>query len=82
MTFPSREAYREYWRAHPALGSIWGPEVEAFSTAPRSGSPPELRSSSRVEAMRVDGTSHDPLLMEVAGATAVAAAVSRQLGEC
>jgi lipase len=30
MTFESNVAYRDYWRAHPALASAWGPELEAY----------------------------------------------------
>lgn len=70
MTFPSRDAYRDYWRAHPALGPMWGPEVEAYVDYDLCGEPPELRSSCRVEAMRVDGA-------EVIDHTAAAAALDR-----
>jgi lipase len=55
MTFPSREAYRDFWRRHPALGPIWGPAVQAYVDYDLVGEPPELRSACRVEAMRVDG---------------------------
>ena len=55
MMFTSREAYRRYWRAHPAIGPIWGPEVEAYVDYDLVGAPPALHSSCREEAMRVDG---------------------------
>jgi hypothetical protein len=55
MTFPSRQAYREFWRAHPAIGPIWGPAVQAYVDYDLVGEPPELRSSCREEAMRSDG---------------------------
>lgn len=55
MTFRSREAYRDFWREHPALGPIWGPPVQAYVDYDLVGEPPELRSSCREEAMRVDG---------------------------
>lgn len=55
MTFPSREAYRDFWRAHPAMGPIWGPTVQAYVDYDLVGEPPDLRSSCREEAMRVDG---------------------------
>ena len=55
MTFPSREAYHEFWRAHPAFGPMWGPAVEAYVDYDLVGDPPRLRSSCRPEAMRVDG---------------------------
>jgi pimeloyl-ACP methyl ester carboxylesterase len=56
MTFASREAYRAYWREHPALGPIWGPVVEAYVDYDLIGEPPDLRSSCREDAMRVDGS--------------------------
>ena len=29
QVFPTREAYLEFWRAHPAVSTAWGPDVEA-----------------------------------------------------
>lgn len=29
-TFPSRDAYRDFWRGHPAFGPYWGPQVEEY----------------------------------------------------
>jgi lipase len=55
MTFPSREAYREFWRKHPAIGPIWGSAVAAYVDYDLVGEPPELRSSCREVAMRIDG---------------------------
>jgi lipase len=66
MTFPSRQAYRDFWRAHPAIGPMWGPAVEAYVDYDLVGEPPELRSSCRQEAMRVDGAE----VLDHAGATA------------
>jgi pimeloyl-ACP methyl ester carboxylesterase len=54
MTFPSREAHHEFWRAHPAIGPIWGPTVQAYVDYDLVGEPPELHSSCREEAMRAD----------------------------
>jgi lipase len=60
MTFPTRDAYRDLWRAHPALGPIWGPAVAAYADYDLIGEPPGLRSSCREEAMRTDGADvHD-----------------------
>lgn len=70
MTFPSREAYRDFWRAHPAMGPIWGPAVQAYVDYDLVGEPPELRPSCREEAMRVDGA-------EVADHAATTAALSQ-----
>ena len=70
MTFASVEAHRDFWRAHPAMGAIWGPGVEAYVDYDLTGVAPELRSSCREEAMRVDGA-------EVADQGAAAATLSR-----
>ncbi|WP_413316554.1 alpha/beta hydrolase [Agrococcus sp. 1P02AA] len=29
-TFSSREAYRDFWRAHPAFGPYWSPAIEEY----------------------------------------------------
>ncbi|MDQ3105215.1 MAG: alpha/beta hydrolase, partial [Actinomycetota bacterium] len=55
MTFASRAAYRDFWRAHPAIGPIWGPSVEAYVDYDLDGEPPQLRPSCREQAMRTDG---------------------------
>ncbi len=70
MTFASREAYHDFWRAHPAVGPIWGPAVQAYVDYDLVGEPPELRSSCRAEAMRVDGA-------EIADHAAVAVSLRR-----
>ncbi|HET7474648.1 MAG TPA: alpha/beta fold hydrolase [Dermatophilaceae bacterium] len=55
MTFPTRAAYHEFWRAHPAIGPMWGAAVQRYVDDDLIGEPPELRSSCREEAMRWDG---------------------------
>ncbi|MGC5077964.1 alpha/beta fold hydrolase [Agrococcus sp. DT81.2] len=30
MTFPSTEAYRDFWRQHPAFGPYWSPAIEEY----------------------------------------------------
>ena len=55
MTFQSQQAYRDFWRAHPALGPIWGPTIEAYVDYDLVGEPPEMHSSCREAAMRIDG---------------------------
>lgn len=55
MTFASREDYRAFWRAHPAVGPIWGPSVQAYVDYDLRGEPPLLHSSCVAEAVRVDG---------------------------
>lgn len=65
MTFPDRAAYHDFWRAHPALADAWGPAVEAYVDHDLEGEPPDLRPSTRVEALATDiqqlagGPGHD-----------------------
>jgi pimeloyl-ACP methyl ester carboxylesterase len=61
-TFPSRDAYREFWRAHPAFGFAWSSAVEAYVQHDLVGDPVgdpggsgPFRSSCVPEAVRVDG---------------------------
>lgn len=53
MCFESREAYREFWRAHPAFKE-WTPEVQAYVDYDLVGQEPELRSSASADAVRGD----------------------------
>lgn len=53
MTFASPEAYRAYWRAHPAFRE-WDERVEAYLDHDLVGDEPELRSSVSVDAVRAD----------------------------
>ena len=59
MTFESREAYRDFWRNHPALAEWWSADVEAYVDYDLAGSAPELRS--RVSLDAVLGDSEDTL---------------------
>jgi pimeloyl-ACP methyl ester carboxylesterase len=68
MTFPSRGAYLDFFRAHPALGPAWSPVVEAYVLRDLAGEEPGLRSSCNLDAIRADAT--DTLLT---GGTAGAA---------
>lgn len=56
MTFPDRKAYLDFFQAHPALREAWSPAVEAYVLRDLVGQPPALRSSCRIEAIRVDAT--------------------------
>lgn len=56
MTFPDRAAYREFWQRHPAFAGDWSPWVDAYIQRDLVGEEPELRSSCRLDAVRVDGT--------------------------
>ncbi len=54
-TFPSRDAYFEFWRAHPALTDGWNEDFEAYLDYDiAESSPPALRSSVSEEAVRGD----------------------------
>ena len=54
MTFPTRAAYHDFWRAHPSFAE-WTPAVEAYLDYDIAGSSePELRSSVSAEAARED----------------------------
>jgi hypothetical protein len=53
MTFPTREAYREFWRGHPAFAD-WTPAADAYVQHDLVGTGP-YRSSCVAEAVRVDG---------------------------
>lgn len=54
-TFPSREAYRDFWRQHPALAGDWSEHIEAYVDYDLTGQEPELRSKTSLEAVREDG---------------------------
>ena len=41
-TFPSREAYRRFWQAHPAFGESWSEAIADYLDYDLVGSPPEL----------------------------------------
>lgn len=53
-TFPSREAYRSFWRQHPAFSADWTPLVEDYVDYDLTGEAPELRPATRYEAMAQD----------------------------
>jgi lipase len=58
-TFPSVEAYFDYWRVHPAVSEGWNTDVEAYLRYDLSGDEPELRS--RVSKDAVEGDFADQL---------------------
>jgi pimeloyl-ACP methyl ester carboxylesterase len=55
MTFPDRDAYRAFYREHPAFTADWGPDAWAYIDRDLTGEPPELRSSCVLDAVRADG---------------------------
>src|SRR5690606_21032792 len=54
MRFPDRDAYRDFWRAHPAFRDRWSPTVEAYVDYDLTGEEPELRSRVSEQAVRED----------------------------
>ena len=56
MTFESRDAYRDFWRQHPAFaGGQWSHWVEEYVDYDLVGTEPELRSGVDQDAVRGDG---------------------------
>ena len=54
MTFPDRNAYREFWRRHPGFATDWNADVEAYIDYDLVGQEPALVSCVRPEAVRED----------------------------
>lgn len=53
-TYPTPEAYVEFWRAHPAM-TAWTSDVEEYVRYDLTGEPGALRSRVNPEAVRADG---------------------------
>jgi lipase len=51
MEFPSQQAYRDYWRVHPALQRAWGPELEAYVDHDLRGAPPRMHAATDRDAV-------------------------------
>jgi len=66
MTFPTREAYLDYWRVHPALQDpgAWNADLEAYLDYDLTGEPPALKSAVNPDAVAEDG--RGPLAPETA----------------
>ena len=58
MTFPSREAYHDFWKQHPAFADAgaWNAVTEAYVDYDLTGEEPELRSKVSADAVRADAT--------------------------
>jgi lipase len=54
-TFPSFEAYLDFWREHPALASTWNDDVEEYLRYDLLGDAPGLRPAASEDAVRADG---------------------------
>ncbi|MBG6215383.1 pimeloyl-ACP methyl ester carboxylesterase [Cryobacterium sp. CAN_C3] len=50
-TFASRDAYAEFWRAHPAFATDWSERVGTFANYDLDGTAPNLHPSARLEAV-------------------------------
>ena len=68
-TFPSRDAYHQFWQAHPALREAWSEAIADYVDYDLVGSPPELRSSVSSEAVLQDARDQfqDPDTADVLG---------------
>ena len=54
MTFPDREAYRDFWRQHPAFRANWNDAVQGYVDYDLQGIAPALRPSGVIEAVSTD----------------------------
>lgn len=55
LRFDDLDAYRDHWRAHPALASAWNPLVEAYVEHDAHAVDGSWRSRVRIDAVREDG---------------------------
>ncbi|TYB61026.1 alpha/beta hydrolase [Nonomuraea sp. PA05] len=55
QTFPSAEAYVDFFRAHPAFAGRWNADVEAYARYDLTGPEGALRSRAVAEAVAQDG---------------------------
>ncbi|MGR8918346.1 MAG: alpha/beta fold hydrolase [Gammaproteobacteria bacterium] len=62
QVFESREAYRDFWRQHPAFAdpAAWTADLEAYFDYDLEGEPPRLSSRVVEDAVRADGL--EPML--------------------
>ncbi|HLM23219.1 MAG TPA: alpha/beta fold hydrolase [Propionibacteriaceae bacterium] len=69
QTFPSRDAYRRFWQAHPALREAWSDAVAEYVDYDLVGRPPDLRSSVCSQAVTQDAREQfqDPDTADVLG---------------
>ncbi|MGW5259949.1 alpha/beta hydrolase [Microbispora sp. NPDC004025] len=66
QTYPSVEAYLDFFRAHPALARDWSPLVEEYVRYDATGPDGAVRSRAREDAVRQDGrwllTEHEAIM--------------------
>lgn len=54
-TFADREDYHAFWRAHPAVGRSWGPDLEDYADYDLEGDPGRMHAATRESAVLEDG---------------------------
>jgi lipase len=54
QTYPSAEAFVDFWRAHPALAQAWTGDIERMLRYELTGEPGQLRCRVAAEAVRSD----------------------------
>jgi len=54
LRFASVDAYRDFWRAHPAFRRDWTPELEAYLAYDLVGEEPELRPATSYSTLEED----------------------------
>jgi lipase len=52
--FPSREAYLDFWREHPAFRGTFTADIAEYADYDLVGDPPHLRTASTIEAIAAD----------------------------
>jgi lipase len=52
--FPTREAYREFWREHPAFRGTFTTDIAEYADYDLVGEAPHLRTASTIEAITAD----------------------------
>jgi lipase len=52
--YPDREAYRDFWREHPAFAGAFTPDIEEYADYDLVGTPPRLRTAATVDAIAAD----------------------------
>lgn len=52
--YPDRDAYREFWRGHPAFAGAYGPDLDAYADYDLAGESPRLRPATTPAAIAAD----------------------------
>ncbi|WP_191281808.1 alpha/beta fold hydrolase [Pseudolysinimonas yzui] len=52
--FPTREAYLDFWREHPAFRGAFTPDIAEYADYDLVGDPPRLRTASTIDAIAAD----------------------------